>query len=64
MRNSDRMAALLAKLPVVLAPMEDVTNAAYRQICRTLGAHVCVTEFIGAAERPVTHEAPALAEGG
>ena len=50
MRNAERIAALLAEFPVVLAPMEDVTNAAYRRICRTLGAHVCVTEFIGAEQ--------------
>jgi len=28
--------------------MEDVTDAAFRRICRTLGATLCVTEFIGA----------------
>ena len=41
------MAALLATSPVVLAPMEDVTDAPFRRICRTLGATVCVTEFVG-----------------
>lgn len=41
------VAALLAESPVVLAPMEDVTDAAFRRICRTLGAAVCVTEFVG-----------------
>jgi tRNA-dihydrouridine synthase B len=46
----ERFAKLLAEFPVVLAPMEDVTNAAYRKICRTLGAHICVTEFIGAEQ--------------
>jgi nifR3 family TIM-barrel protein len=38
---------LLAASPVVLAPMEDVTDAAFRRICRTVGAGLCVTEFIG-----------------
>jgi len=38
---------LLAASPVVLAPMEDVTDAPFRRICRTLGATVCVTEFVG-----------------
>jgi tRNA-dihydrouridine synthase B len=41
------VAALLAASPVVLAPMEDVTDAAFRRICRALGAVVCVTEFVG-----------------
>jgi nifR3 family TIM-barrel protein len=41
------VAALLAASPVVLAPMEDVTDAPFRRICRTLGAAVCVTEFVG-----------------
>lgn len=40
--------ALLAVSPVVLAPMEDVTDAAFRRVCRSLGAHVCVTEFVAA----------------
>ena len=41
------MAALLAASPVVLAPMEAVTDAAFRRVCRTLGASLCVTEFVG-----------------
>ncbi len=45
--GSDSLAALLAASPVVLAPMEDVTDAAFRRICRTVGAGLCVTEFIG-----------------
>jgi nifR3 family TIM-barrel protein len=32
--------------PVILAPMEDVTDAGYRKMCRELGAELCVTEFI------------------
>jgi tRNA-dihydrouridine synthase B len=32
----------------VLAPMEDVTDAPFRRICRSLGASLCVTEFIAA----------------
>ncbi|CAN5390914.1 tRNA dihydrouridine synthase DusB [soil metagenome] len=39
---------LLAVSPIVLAPMEDVTDAAFRRVCRSLGAHVCVTEFVAA----------------
>ena len=45
--TSNPIAALLVVSPVVLAPMEDVTDAAFRRICRTLGAVVCVTEFVG-----------------
>jgi len=41
------VAALLAACPVVLAPMEDVTDAGFRRVCRGLGAELCVTEFIG-----------------
>lgn len=44
------VAELLAAYPVVLAPMEDVTDAAYRALCRSLGAGLCVTEFIGAEQ--------------
>jgi tRNA-dihydrouridine synthase B len=32
--------------PVILAPMEDVTDALYRRMCRGLGADLCVTEFV------------------
>src|SRR5450755_1117864 len=42
--------SLLAASPVVLAPMEDVTDAAFRRICRSLGADVCITEFIAAEQ--------------
>jgi tRNA-dihydrouridine synthase B len=42
------VAELYARHPVVLAPMEDVTDAAYRRLCRGLGAVVCMTEFVRA----------------
>ncbi len=32
--------------PVILAPMEDVSDAAFRQVCRARGATLCVTEFV------------------
>ena len=32
--------------PVILAPMEDVSDAAFRQVCRARGASLCVTEFV------------------
>jgi tRNA-dihydrouridine synthase B len=41
------VASLLAASPIVLAPMEDVTDAAFRRICRSLGAGLCVTELVG-----------------
>lgn len=31
---------------VVLAPMEDVTDAVFRELCRSLGADLCFTEFV------------------
>lgn len=40
------VAALIAQHPVVLAPMEDVSDATFRRACRTVGATLCVTEFI------------------
>lgn len=39
---------LFAEHPVLLAPMEDVTDAPYRALCRSLGAVVCLTEFVRA----------------
>ncbi len=41
---------LLAASPVWLAPMEDVSDAPYRRICRSVGAHVGVTEYVNAVE--------------
>lgn len=37
---------LFASRPVILAPMEDVTDAIYRRLCRSVGAELCVTEFV------------------
>jgi tRNA-dihydrouridine synthase B len=50
MSRAATVAALLARHPVVLAPMEDVTDATYRRICRDLGAVICVTEFVRAEQ--------------
>jgi tRNA-dihydrouridine synthase B len=44
------IAELLAASPVWLAPMEDVSDSPYRRICRSVGAHVCVTELVHAEE--------------
>jgi tRNA-dihydrouridine synthase B len=41
---------LLAPSPVVLAPMEDITDAVFRRLCRNVGASLCVTEFVGAEQ--------------
>ncbi len=46
----DRFADLLAQDPVVLAPMDDVTDAPFRRLCRENGAFVCVTEFVRAEQ--------------
>lgn len=34
--------------PVILAPMEDITDAAFRRICKRFGADLVFTEFIAA----------------
>jgi nifR3 family TIM-barrel protein len=44
------MRRLLAPFPVVLAPMEAITDRGFRRVCRRLGASVCVTEFVGAEQ--------------
>ncbi len=41
-----RLAAVYAAKPVVLAPLEDVSDEVFRRLCRRLGATVCVTEFV------------------
>lgn len=38
--------AYFRRKPVLLAPMEDVSDAVFRRICRARGADLCVTEFI------------------
>lgn len=40
--------ALFENRPVLLAPMEDVSDAVFRRLCRRLGADLCVTEFVNA----------------
>ena len=42
----ERFSALFEGYPAILAPMEDVTDALYRRLCRDFGAHLCVTEFV------------------
>lgn len=38
----------LGERPVMLAPMEDVTDASFRLICKELGADLVYTEFVSA----------------
>lgn len=38
--------SVLSQRPVILAPMEDVSDAVFRKLCRARGADVCVTEFV------------------
>jgi len=41
-----RFQEIFASQPVILAPMEDVSDAVFRGLCRELGAELCVTEFV------------------
>jgi nifR3 family TIM-barrel protein len=36
----------MASRPVILAPMEDVSDVVFRRMCRLVGAELCVTEFV------------------
>ena len=38
----------LGKEPLFLAPMEDVTDASFRFICKEYGADMMYTEFVSA----------------
>ncbi len=38
----------LGEFPVILAPMEDITDPPFRLICREMGASAVITEFIAA----------------
>ena len=48
MPASPELAALLRDRPTILAPMEDVSDAVFRRLCRKHGAGLCVTEFVNA----------------
>ena len=42
----DRLRALYAQRPVILAPMEDVSDVVFRRVCRKYGATMATTEFV------------------
>jgi nifR3 family TIM-barrel protein len=44
--NCARLAELYAARPVILAPLEDVSDVVFRRLCRALGAEITVTEFV------------------
>lgn len=44
--SHDRLRALYAQKPAVLAPMEDVTDVVFRRLCRKHGATIAMTEFV------------------
>lgn len=46
MNAHERLRRIYQSKPVILAPMEDVTDAVFRRVCRGLGAEFCVTEFV------------------
>jgi nifR3 family TIM-barrel protein len=42
----DKLRRLYGDKPVILAPMEDVTDVVFRRLCRKLGADLAMTEFV------------------
>lgn len=41
-----RIAPFFSRPATILAPMEDVSDAVFRKLCRAHGADLCVTEFV------------------
>lgn len=46
-----QIGTFVADVPVVLAPMAGVTDAAFRRICREMGAGLTVGEMVASEER-------------
>lgn len=44
--NFEKLRTLYGQKPVILAPMEDVTDMVFRRICRSLGGDLAMTEFV------------------
>jgi nifR3 family TIM-barrel protein len=44
--NLARLKELYGNKPVILAPMEDVTDVVFRRLCRALGNEIGMTEFV------------------
>lgn len=44
--NFARLAQLYRQTPVILAPMEDVTDMVFRRLCRGVGGDLAMTEFV------------------
>lgn len=44
--NFAKLAELYGKKPVILAPMEDVTDVVFRRLCREVGSDIAMTEFV------------------
>jgi len=66
MNSASDFRRLFEGRPAILAPMEDVSDAVFRRLCRKHGASLCVTEFVNAegllrgcrtAKRKITLEA-------
>lgn len=41
-----KIGAIDIERPIILAPMEDVTDMAFRLVCKRLGADIVYTEFV------------------
>ena len=46
MPSKTRFQQVFASRPAILAPLEDVSDAVFRRLCRAHGAEICVTEFV------------------
>lgn len=46
MNPRTRFEQLFENRPAILAPMEDVSDAVFRKLCREFGTDLCVTEFV------------------